>query len=45
MNTKDYPSRYLPEGKKPYSLEVEKLKAQLKDMQLGIDILRETLKS
>jgi transposase InsO family protein len=43
MNTGDDPRGNLPKGEVSSSLEVEKLKAQVQDMQLEIDILKETL--
>ena len=43
MNTGDDPRGILPKGEVSSSLEVEKLKAQVQDMQLEIDILKETL--
>jgi len=43
MNTGDDPRGKLPEGEPVSSKEVEQLKAQMQDMQLEIDILKETL--
>jgi len=43
MNTGDDPRGELSEGKTASSGEVEKLKAKMQNMQLEIDILRETL--
>jgi len=43
MNTNDDPRGKLPAGEPASSQEVEQLKAQMQDMQLEIDILRETL--
>lgn len=43
MNTGDDPRGILPKGEASSSLEVEKLRAQVQDMQLEIDILKETL--
>lgn len=44
MNTGDKPRGKLSEGEPASSEEVEKLKSQIQDMQLEIDILKETLK-
>jgi len=43
MNTGDDPRGKLPNGEPASSKEVEQLKAQMQDMQLEIDILKETL--
>ncbi len=43
MNTGDDPRGILPKGEISSSLEVEKLRTQVQDMQLEIDILKETL--
>ncbi|WP_313256614.1 hypothetical protein [Lacrimispora sp.] len=43
MNTSDDPRGKLPEGEPVSSKEVEQLKARVQDMQLEIDILKETL--
>lgn len=43
MNTGDDPRGKLPKGEPISSKEVEQLKAQIQDMQLEIDILKETL--
>ncbi len=43
MNTKDNPRGKLPQGEPVSSESVEQLKAQMKDMQLELDILKETL--
>ena len=43
MNTGDDPRGKLPNGEPVSSKEVEQLKAQMQDMQLEIDILKETL--
>ena len=43
MNTGDDPRGKLSEGEQSSSKEIEKLKAQMQDMQLEIDILKETL--
>ena len=43
MNTGDDPRGKLPKGEPVSSKEVEQLKAQMQDMQLEIDILKETL--
>ena len=42
MNTGDDPRGKLPKGEVSSSLEMEKMKAQIQDMQLEIDILKET---
>ena len=43
MNTKDKPRGKLPKGKPPSTEEIKKLKKTVQDMQLEIDILKETL--
>lgn len=43
MNSNDDPRGKLPEGKTAFLRETEELKAQIQDMQLEIDILKETL--
>lgn len=43
MNTSDNPRGKLPEGEPVSSKDVEQLKSQIQDMQLEIEILRETL--
>lgn len=43
MNSSDNPRGKLPEGEPSSNKEVEHLKAQIQDMQLEIDILKETL--
>lgn len=43
MNTGDDLRGILPEGEPSSSKEVEQLKSQMQDMQLEIDILKETL--
>lgn len=43
MNTRDDLRGILPEGEPSSSKEVEQLKSQMQDMQLEIDILKETL--
>lgn len=43
MNAKDYPRGKLSEGNPVSSKEIEQLKTQIHDMQLEIDILKETL--
>jgi len=43
MNTNDKPRGKLPEGEQASSKEVEQLKSQIRDMQLEIDIMKETL--
>jgi transposase InsO family protein/transposase-like protein len=43
MNTNDKPRGKLPEGKPPSTEEIKKLKEIVQDMQLEIDILKETL--
>lgn len=43
MNTSDNPRGKLPKGEPISSKEVEQLKTQIQDMQLEIDILKETL--
>ncbi|WP_182186507.1 hypothetical protein [Pectinatus frisingensis] len=43
MNIGDIPRGKLPEGEVVSSEEIENLKSQMKDMQLEIDILKETL--
>jgi transposase InsO family protein/transposase-like protein len=43
MNTSDDPRGKLTEGEPASSKEVEQLKAQIQDMQLEMDILKETL--
>jgi len=43
MNTGDDPRGKLPNGEPVSSKEVEQLKSQMQDMQLEIDILKETL--
>jgi len=43
MNTSDNPRGELPEGEPVSSKDVEKLESQIQDMQLEIDILKETL--
>lgn len=42
MNTKDDPRGELPEGEPASSEEVAQLKAKMRDMQMEIDILKET---
>lgn len=43
MNTKDKPRGKLPKGNPPSTAEIKKLKKTVQDMQLEIDILKETL--
>lgn len=43
MNPKDDPRGILPEGEQASSQEVNKLRTQIQNMQLEIDILKETL--
>lgn len=43
MNASDDPRGKLPEGESASFAEMEKLKSQMQDMQLEIDILKETL--
>lgn len=43
MNASDDPPGKLPEGEPSSTKDVEQLKAQIQDMQLEIDILKETL--
>jgi transposase-like protein len=43
MDTSDDPRGELPEGKPSSTKDIEQLKAQIQDMQLEIDILKETL--
>ena len=43
MNYDDDPRGELPEGELSSSKEIEQLKSQIQDMQLEIDILKETL--
>ncbi len=43
MNTGDDPRGKLPKGEPVSSIEVEQLKSQMQDMQLEMDILKETL--
>jgi putative transposase len=43
MNTKDKPRGKLPKGKPPSTAEIKTLKKKVQDMQLEIDILKETL--
>ena len=43
MNPKDDPQGIVPEGEQASSQEVDKLRTQIQNMQLEIDILKETL--
>lgn len=43
MNEKDVPRGKLPEGSLDSTTEIEQLKEQIQDMQMEIDILKETI--